>query len=410
MSLYSGGEIKTIILDPVNHINNNRSEFRLDTHDTYTNDLRLTNIGVVESVAGNKYGLLADSYGILKHIYLMDGQTVLSSTKNANLWLGWKNLSKSNANNDSVSSIVTNSDLGFTVSQLGVVGAKRTDVFTTIADNTGWLDLKSVLPMLGAVSSLHTKLMPNLKIVIEYDDTKQHIARSIAHNFTTHRPTLCADVIQNEGVKNNLMANMPSNVVWTEIENDELIVNAVGVSGTTVKLTQSSSHKVNAFDNKTLNRILIAKQNSASANNITGGTNVKGFGGMGSLAMDRFKINYVVNGSNLLTGKGVEGENQRLALLCDTWGNVNIAPNSHILGGQGDDNLYQDGANRKAQLSYDGVFVGERINDLKLEIERTGVHNAGGQVQQNNQLRLNIWGEVSKSLNIKNGKYDVSYL
>jgi len=409
MSLYSGGEIKTIILDPINHINNNRSEFRLDTHDVYTNDLRLTNIGVSESTAGNKFGLLAGSYGILKHIYLMDGQTVLSSTKNANLWLGWKNLAKSNANNDSVSSVVNNNDLGFAVSQDGVVGAKRTDVYTKVADNRGWLDLKSVLPMLTAVSSLHTKLMPNLKIVIEYDDTKQHIARSTAHNFTTLRPTLCCDVIQNEGVKNNLMANMPSNVVWTEIEHDELILNAVAVGAGTTHKTQSSSHKVNAFDNKTLNRILIAKQNSASANNVSG-SNVIGFGGMGSLAMDRFKLNYVVNGSNLLTGKGVEGENQRVALLCDTWGNVNIAPNSHILGGQGEDALYNDGANRKAQLSYDGVFVGERIQDLKLDIQRTGVYNSGGQVQQNNQLRLHVWGEVSKSLNIKGTNYNVSYL
>ncbi len=401
--------MKTIILDPINHINNNRSEFRLDTHDVYTNDIRLTNIGVSESVAGNKYGLLAGSYGVIKNISLMDGQTLLSQTKSANLWLGWRNLVKPNAVSESITSVVSNNDLGFAILSSGETGAKRTDRYTKVADYKGWLSLKDVLPMLGAVSSLHTKLMPNLKIVIEYDDTKQHIARSTAHNFTTHRPTLCVDVVQNEGVANALMSNMPSSSVWTEIEHDELIVPAIAVDGTTTHITQNSSHKVNGFDNKTLNRVLMAKSNSSSANNVSG-TNVIGFGGMGSLAMDRMKTNYIVNGSNLLTGKGVEGEAQRLALLCDTWGNVNLAPNSHIFGGQGIDGLYNDGANRKGQLSYDGCFVGERINDFKIDIERQGVNNGGTQLQQNNQLRVHIWGEVSKSLNVKNGMYNVSYL
>tara|TARA_R110002072_G_scaffold14112_1_gene58939 strand:- start:23 stop:1246 length:1224 start_codon:yes stop_codon:yes gene_type:complete len=407
--MYSGGEIKTIILDPINHINNNRSEFRLDTHDVYTNDLRLTNIGVSQNAGDNKYGLLAGSYGVIKNISLMDGQTLLSQTKNANLWLGWRNLVKSNSNNDSLSSVVNNNDLGYVLTEEQKVGVKRSDFYTKVATNKGWLDLKSVLPMLSAVSSLHTKLMPNLKIVIEYDDAKTHIVRSTLNTFTTHRPTLCVDVIQNEGVKNNLMANMPSNVVWTEIEHDEFILNGISVDGTTTHKTQSSSHKVNGFDNKTLNRVLISKQNSSSANDLDT-TNVIGFGSMGSLAMDRLKINYVVNGSNLLTGKGVEGEGQRLAMLCDTWGNVNIAPNSHIFGGQGADGLYQEGATRKAQLCYDGVFIGERINDFKLEIQRNGVNNGGTQIQQNNQLKVHIFGEVSKSLSVKNGMYNVSYL
>ena len=131
---------------------------------------------------------------------------------------------------------------------------------------------------------------------------------------------------------------------------------------------------------------------------------------MGSLAQFKFKTNYVVNGSNILTSKGVQGEAQRLALLCDTWGNVNIVPNSHIFGGQGNDNLYQDGVNRKAQLCYDGVFVGERIRDFKIDIERVGIHNGGTQLQQNNQLNVHIWGEVSKSLNVKNGMYNLTYL
>tara|TARA_R110001632_G_scaffold29349_5_gene78029 strand:+ start:1094 stop:2323 length:1230 start_codon:yes stop_codon:yes gene_type:complete len=409
MSLYSGGEVKTIILDPVNHINNNRTEFRLDTHDVYTNDMRLTNIGVSESTAGNKYGLLAGSYGVIKNISLMDGQTLLSQTKSANLWLGWRNLVQSNSVNECISSVVSNNDLGFAITSEGEAGDKRTDRYTKVADYKGWLNLKTVLPILGAVSSLHTKLMPNLKIVIEYDDTKQHIVRNTAHNFTTHRPTLCVDVVQNDGVANALMSNMPPSSVWTEIEHDELIVPAIAVSGTATHITQNSSHKVNGFDNKTLNRVLISKSNASSTHNVSGG-DVIGYGGMGSLAQDRMKTNYIVNGSNLLTGKGVEGEAQRLALLCDTWGNVNISPNSHIFGGQGGDNLYKDGANRKGQLSYDGCFVGERINDFKVNIERQGVNNGGTQLQQNNQLKVHIWGEVSKSLNVKNGMYNVSYL
>lgn len=412
MSKYSGGEIKTIILDPVSHINNVRSEFRLDIHDVITSDLRLTNIGVNQTGGTSKYGILAGSYGVIKHIYLMDGQTHLSSSKHSNLWLAWKNVNKSNAFNDSLGSVVNNSVLGYFIDETqNQISMNRTDRFTEIANNSGWLSLKDVLPLLGSISSLHRKLMPNLKLVIEYDADFAHFARDNTGDYTSKRPTLCVDVIQDEGIANNLMMNMPNNVVWTEIEHDEFVQPIVGVDATTTHKTQVITHKVNGFDNKTLNRLLISKSNQNPNNDLNASLSaVIGYGGMGSLAVNQFKTNYVVNYSPILTGKGVVGEGQRIAMLCDAWGNVNVPPTQNLIGSQGNADRYHNFVSKGGSLSYDGLFVGQRINQLELQFERTGIYNAGTQLQENNALRVHIWGEVSKSMVIKNGSYNLSYL
>jgi len=45
MSFYSGGEIKTRILDPVNDISNVRSEFRLDDLGAVMSNMKLLDVG-----------------------------------------------------------------------------------------------------------------------------------------------------------------------------------------------------------------------------------------------------------------------------------------------------------------------------------------------------------------------------
>jgi len=75
MSFYSGAEVKTRIIDPVNDITNKRSEFRLDDLPAVMSNMKLLNVGVKSSSGTPKYGRISGAYGIIKNIKLMDGNT-----------------------------------------------------------------------------------------------------------------------------------------------------------------------------------------------------------------------------------------------------------------------------------------------------------------------------------------------
>ena len=412
MSFYSGGEIKTEYIDPVIDIANNRTEFRLNNYEAVLTNLRLGNVGLT-GVAGKYNGILG-SYGCIKNIKLMNGQTELSSCRNANLWLGFKNLLNPNSVNESVGQVVKNNGIGFFVKgTTNTMGEQRNafdDINTTTASTQhGHLDLRIILPLLNSVQSLNNTLFPQLKLVIEWENDRRIMTTKDTNNYTTETPILIVDVIQDEGVKNNSMANFPSQVLFQEIEHDEFIIPAVAVSATTTHLEQSSSFKVNGFNNKSLGRLVMMKHDATPANLVSNTGNVAGFGNVGSLAQHKEVINWSVNGRPLLTGAGLSGNSQRLSMLCDTWGSLNLIPNGNINGGRSVA-FVKDGANRCGQLDYSGVYVDESINDLQLNYKRTGIYSSTGQNQINNSLRVHVFGEVSKVMNVKNGEFNISYV
>ena len=415
MSFYSGGEIKTEYVDPVIDVSNNRTEFRLNNYEAVLSNMRLGGVGLT-GVQG-KYNSILGSYGTIKNIKLMNGQTELSSCRNANLWLGFKNMINPNSVNESVGQRVKTNGLGFYIKgDTNTMGEKRlasNDNIDTTTDTTqqGHLDLRIILPLLNSVQSLNNTLFPQLKIVIEWEQDRRKMTTNDTNDYTTITPILIVDVIQDEGVKNNSMASFPSSTIWSEIEHDEFIIPSVGVSATATKLEQSSSFKVNGFNNKSLGRLVMMKQDANPANLVDSGTgNVIGFGNVGSLAQNQEVINWVVNGRNLLSGEGLSSNSQRLAMLCDTWGSVNLIPNGNVNGGR-NNAFVSDGVNRCGQLDYSGIYVDENINDLQLNYKRTGIYNtAGAQIQNNNSLRVHIFGEVSKVLNVKNGEFNIAYV
>ena len=110
MSFYSGGEVKSKFIDPVNFIENTRAEFRLDNIPCFLSNMRIANLGVKGASGGNNvYNKLTGSYGLIKNIRLMDGQTELSSLRNANRYLGFKNSQFQNAQNQSIYKLLSNS-------------------------------------------------------------------------------------------------------------------------------------------------------------------------------------------------------------------------------------------------------------------------------------------------------------
>tara|TARA_R110002167_G_scaffold44739_1_gene134457 strand:- start:2663 stop:3901 length:1239 start_codon:yes stop_codon:yes gene_type:complete len=412
MSVYSGGQIKTEHIDPVIDLVNNRSEFRLDNYDVVMSNMRLANVGLNGTSAF--YNPLLGSYSTIKRISLLNGQTELSVSRNANLWLGFQNVLNPNSVNESLGQPLKNNSVGYYLkADDDTTGNIRTS-FSGIEpigdeDENGHLDLRTIMPLLGEISSLNNVLFPQLKIVIEWEtDDRVMVVDKTANDYTTLSPLLIVDVAQDEGVRNNAIKNFPSQTIWNEIEHDEFIIPAVGVSGGTTHADQNSSFKINGFNNKSLGRLCIMKQDSNPANLMTGEV-INGIGNVGSLAMNNEKINLVVNGRNLLSGEGLETNAQRTAMLCDTWGSVNIVPNGNLDGGRTNDTLLADEAT-SGQTDYVGIYVGDNINDLQLNYRRSGIYNNGTQHSTINELRVHVFGETSKVLSVKNGMFNVAYV
>jgi len=95
-----------------------------------------------------------------------------------------------------------------------------------------------------------------------------------------------------------------------------------------------------------------------------------------------------------------------LALLSDTYGPLNLKE---------DDNAYLHSSipslstTKQGQLSFLGLYVGEKIQDLKVSFKRDFEANTDDPAPQNDALRLDLEGEVIKQMEVRNGNYLISY-
>ena len=414
MSYYSGGEVKSKVIDPVNDITNLRSEFRLDNIPCMLSRMRLINIGLTgTSSVNNDYNLLTGSYGIIKNIRLMDGATELSSLRECSRYLGFKNSQFQNAQNQSIYKLLSNSRSGYIVegatNKQGFAIDNNTSINTTSSTtNKGHLDLRFVLPLLGSVTSLNNQLFPKLRLVIEYDTSSFKTRGSTFTNNST-RPSLVIDEVVDDSVVNSEISSFPKNTNWLEIEHDSFIVPEIAdasLQGTDHQ-TQAVTNKVNGFNNKNLQRLVVMKNDTNVSNLYDISDVIIGVGNEGSLAQYKEKINYVVNGRNIMVGNGAETDAQRSAMLVDSWDDLNVISGSNRVGTD-----FEDDSKHSQELSqrdYDGVYIGSDIKDFQINFEREVIRNGGNQSQSINSLVVNLYGEVMKNLSVKGNEYVVSY-
>ena len=135
---------------------------------------------------------------------------------------------------------------------------------TTVVANSasGWLDLRDIFPMLNSVSHLPTAVFKNLNIQIEYSTLldRQLLVDTTAH-ITSKRPILAVDVLQNPKIVAKLNGQLKS-ARWLELEHDQfnIPVSANDGGANDQNLLQSVNPKINAFNNKHVERILITKE------------------------------------------------------------------------------------------------------------------------------------------------------
>jgi len=433
MALYSGS-LKTHILDDVS-FNQNRVEFRFDADTMYYSNIRLVDLGVKGTAT--TYNPLAGVYGCIKHIRLLDGRKELDSMRFANRYLAWNNLLSSNSHNRDYEGRLTKNEVGYSMGAEQIIipgctpnaGSKTESSTIDAAGNVkslGSLDLRKCLPLLNKMMVLDTALFENLKVEIEFEsDARNFIVSQAAADSAKVECLLIADEITDAKLQEaNRRAMGP--IVWNTIDHDSFLVAdnkvaAAALAADTDSLVQTVSHKVNGFDNRVVDRVVMMKCYSDKTKDLTG-NDVIGFGNMGSKVQLREKVNITKNGGRVFAGDGLE-KNAISGMLADTFGSINIAPFQDKTAVGLDDkhtaSAHQEGVEAKSttnqntntgQAAYIGFSLQDRINDLQIEYQRTNVKDTLTPQKYNEGLEIHLYAECSKSfVPVKGGDYLIKY-
>jgi len=422
MSFYSDENVKTRYLDPKIYVEGSngggRVTFELDANESaYLPNLRLTNLGVTSSTLGG-YNKQLGALSIIRNIRLMDGKVVLSQVNEFRFHRGFINVNKPNSVCEAVSSTLECSALGFsengtTFKVDRIAEVLNADVNAPNANanatNCAWLDLREVFPMLNNVSHLPTAVFNNLRLEVELDTTQTNqIVLNSAHNLKTIRPILAVDVLENPVIVDKMNANL-NGASWLEVEHDQFqIPQSVNNGGAGDQLLEQNVNvKLNGFNNKRLERLLIVKAIAPSLEQ-SGGI-VSGLGMYSSQACFRQELQYRVNGRNVLPALDIKGNNRRLAQIVDNYGDCFSYIGSNQYGGNNGGEL-NDARNLLGQLDYMGCYIGEYINDLQLVYQRTGLQDATLKRPTTDVLTAHVYGETRKVLQLqKGGQYRIAY-
>jgi len=337
----------------------------------------------------------------------MSMNSSLSGNNMGSIYVGSAILNAANAANSEFPKITV----------VGKVGQTKIDPNTTFKS---WLAVSELLEFLNTSQYVPTNVFKNLRLVVnwETDNTKY-----LAVNNTTSQtlpPLLVVDEVVNPEVMSSMMKSY-TGISWTAIETDSVVVPAItGIAGAgpTTK-TQSLAFTLNGFDNKTVGRMLLVNTPTSPAT-YAGSTNddMSKVGRAGSYSQNAKKVQIVVNGSNKLPRSGNTRPNSRLALLNDTWGRCNTIPCANDIGMvNGEKHVENFSFGRGGQLDYFAIDVGEKVNELQLQYERTGIASSTASTDAQNrltlynqQLTINIFGEVAKSVIVTGDMYNVEYM
>lgn len=418
--LYTSEAVKTEILEPASH-SENQTEFKI-TGSVLTN-LRLSNVGVFGNTAVATPAAVG-SLSAVKHIILYDGRNVITQQRNFNDLMSFIVLLNSNDDNSELLRLQNMNQIGYRNFYKGDDNAAALYQRKTVIKNEQNLNidgvdapastdealvhLKKHLKMLQVVPVLSDKVFKQLRLVVEYEtDFRKMISSDGITNIKICRPLLIVDRVHDPGVESSLLSDI-KNVQWNEYERDNFFM-ASNVNPGVSPGSQTVSQKVSGFNNKNVQRIVIAKRLSDIARGFNGGHHI-GYGPYMSLFGLGHEYQVTVNGRNLLPRDRINGPMREMALTSDTWGSLNLHEDSYMQMSSDIpvlDDTTQLG--KQGQQNFFGIYVGEKIQDLKVEFKRDNFNDDQAFQPHNEGLRLEVTGEVVKQLEIVNGGYLVSY-
>jgi hypothetical protein len=431
MALYSDGNLKTEYVEPQIFIDANRVIFELKGHHiAYRSNLRITDLAVTRSARNTALNRLGGILSLVKNARLMDGSTELSALREANRYLGFKNQAQNHGYAMSVQNAVQGSQIGFEFNggnrKLSYNGYTTPNASADTKDNskTFSINLQEVFPFLNAVEILPTDLFKNLRIEIEFEKLATpalNIFTDANQSGNVQRPLLAVDYLDNPMIVKKLEKTL-SQVNWLEIEEDSFTVAQVDATQAGAQeAVQTSNEKSNGFQNKHIERLLLAKELSSvqDGGGFLNGNNIRpAYGPLGSYACFREKLQIRVNGKNILPRDGITKPMEALSYLKDTWGEQCLYPQANTLDvstamtdiiSQANEVTASD--DYRGAHSYFGLYVGDRVDNLQINYERTGLQDTGTVVRPTTEaMRVHLYAEVKKGMKVMNGKYNIVYL
>lgn len=405
--------LRTILLDPENDISNRRTIFKFP-EGIYPSNIKLLNLGCIANDPSPKiYNELAGVLSIVKQISLLDGAVVIDAIDKANIWNAFKSYNKSNDNNRDLQKNLKKNNLGFEVEPSSSLispyysPTKATNDPDTTAK--AWIDLSDMFPFLKQIKYIDTAMFPKFRVVIEYDTDKLSWMTGGFGNCSTVEPLLSIEEINDPAFRSSVWKDFKG-LNYVSYEVDTVRLPAVNPTGADPQKQQNETFRLNGFNGKILNRCLVSKNSL----DFTNGRGSDKYGKLGSEAQNSEVFQLRVNGSQLFPRSGIVDNNERLAVLNDTWGVLNSVPSAGSLPFYDSVNYVNDSDNRLGHLDYFGCNVGYKIEDLQLDYQRQGAYDSTlasqSQGRFNQQLDINMFGEVMKRLVWANGKYIITYM
>ncbi len=421
--------ITTRLIDPVFDKAKFRSEFRLQPETVYLSNLRLLNAGISSGTTTALNGLLG-TYGCIKSIQLYDGNQLLDQLLQASIYNAWKSVNNTNDANLSVNRFLKGNDLGYVVEGDTEVDATSTasprplkqdtvKVQTQSSDNDelnkAWISLQDMLPFLRASIALPTNVYSHLRLVInwksatELKDVVGSTAGARAFVLSSYENTvLVADEMNPSDTRNQMMSNY-AGVAYRPIEHDSVSLPPITGIATDGVSTQDNNNMVKGFNGKKLNTLLLVSTPADASTYANSGTNTNltSYVNQGSQSLYKPQVQVRVNGANKLARNGLTGYNRRLGALVDAYGEVNVVANQNVPKLADGSNYIDVAEIPDGQLDYTGLRVDEYIEELIVDVNRTGVDTNAG---LNQRLTLNLFGEVNKQVVMrKDGRYNIVY-
>jgi hypothetical protein len=405
--------VKTEIFNAVFDSSLYRSQFELTNDTLYMNNLRLLNIGLKAISNTRRYNLVNGVGAVIKNITLYSDNTIIDKVINFADYSAFQQYNKTNQANSDVSKLLVRNGLGFvyertpdtdeTPSAPNPVTIKeffpnapsvpREQELDTVR---GFLNLKECFPILkgaGGMQFLHTGMLKNLKLVIEYMKEGFVVPGSGIINATS-LPILVADSVTDPAVASKFLSEFKSQQ-WVSSELESVVVPAKVTFG-----TQSIKFRLTGAESKYVNSILIQKKGSTDVSTL--------YLNHGSECMLDEKINLITNGTLHLPEQGVVSAMQRLALLHDSFGVSNTHTCASDLSMYLPANYVDGTLDRIGRLDYFGCIINKRISSLDLDYSRLIADGALARYSQ--ALTLHVFYGVVKAL-VKTPKgFEVVYV
>lgn len=394
---YSQGSVETKIIDSSHYVPNKYVEFRLDEENVnYLSDIRLINMGLTSSNTPDVVPL-GGYLNMIKHVELLSGREVLCSGRHIAPYLAFQQTRQPNEQNKSVSNFLLKSDYAYQAKNGGISTGGGGFALTADSATTpkSHVSLKDCLPLLENLPALNSNTFPNMVIRIEFESNPVKLISTV-DVVTTTEPSLVVDIVRGK------MA-LPQQVMWVEIEHDEytLVSPTTAPTEVTQPIKVPNTIRINAFNNKMVNRMLLVKRYSDDSKN-PNDHSVKN----GSLSLFKEELGIRVNGRALFPEGVIDKDSVRSHICEDAWGIQNVVQHYNKINST--DSLLA--SSQIGKTDYNGFVIDDELKDLQIEHNRSCIADSSTSSQYNSEIKVHCYAEVRKFLNVKGGEFSVSYV